>query len=208
MHVHTSHSYDGRCSLRLLSKLLKKKGLNGFAFTDHDNLEALKELRLLSLPKDFLIIPGIEVTSRHGHILGLGVREAVPPHLEAEETVELIREKGGIAVAAHPFWLNGRPGAVFHARFDAVEVFNSRSYFLSNPLARRYAERKGLPMTGGSDGHTEEEVGLAYTEVGEVKGVEGVLEEIERGRTLVGGRNFPFLKYLAGAVKKVVGGSG
>lgn len=187
---------------------MRRRGLNGFAFTDHDNLDALGELRLLPLPKDFLIIPGIEVTSRHGHILGLGVREVVPPRLGAEETVELIREQGGIAVAAHPFWLNGRPGAVFHARFDAVEVFNSRSYFLSNPLARRYAERKGLPMTGGSDGHTEEEVGLAHTEVGEVKGVEGVLEEIRKGRTTVGGRNVPFFNYFARALKKAVWGSG
>lgn len=184
--------------------MLRRKGLNGFAFTDHDTVGALRELRLLSPPPGFLVIPGMEVTSRHGHILALGVREAVPPHLSAQETVELIREQGGIAVAAHPFWLNGRPGSVFHARFDAVEAFNSRSYFLSNPLARRYAERKGLPMTAGSDGHTEEEVGLAYTQTGEVKGVEGVLEEIRKGRTAVGGRNIPFSSYLAKVLKKAV----
>ncbi len=167
-------------------------------------MRALRELRLLPLPPGFLVIPGIEVTSRHGHILGLGVREAVPPRLSAQETVELIREQGGVAVAAHPFWLNGRPGSVFHARFDAVEAFNSRSYFLSNPLALRYARKKRLPVTGGSDGHTEEEVGLAYTEV-EGKGAEGVLEEIRKGRTSVEGRNVPFCGYLAKALKKAVG---
>jgi predicted metal-dependent phosphoesterase TrpH len=146
----------------------------------------------------------MEVTSRHGHILGLGVREPVPAGLGAEETVELIREQGGIAVAAHPFWLSGKPGLVHHARFDALEAFNSRTYFLSNPLALRYARKKGLPVTAGSDGHAEEEVGLAYTEV-EAEGVEGVLEAIRRGETSIGGENLPFLYYLGKILKKAVG---
>lgn len=150
------------------------------------------------------MIPGIEVTSRHGHILGLGVREPVPAGLGAEETVELIREQGGVAVAAHPFWLSGKPGLVHHARFDAIEAFNSRSYFLSNPLALRYARRKGLPITAGSDGHEEREVGLAYTEV-EAERVEGVLEAIRKGETSIGGENLPLLSYLAKILKKGLG---
>jgi len=202
--VHTSHSYDGRCSLRMLCRILRKKGLDGLAFTDHDSLGALRELPFLPRFRDFLVIPGIEVTSKHGHILGLGVRKPVPAGLSAEETVELIREQGGVAVAAHPFWLSGRPGVVHHARFDAIEAFNSRSYFLSNPLALRYARKKGLPITAGSDGHAEEEVGLAYTEV-EAGKVEGVLEAIRKGETSIGGKNLPFLRYLGKILKKAVG---
>lgn len=183
-------------------KLIKSAGLDGFAITDHDSIEGVKEMEGLSTTGDFIIIPGIEVTTKHGHVLGLGVRELIPKGLPADETVELIKERGGIAVAAHPFWLTGKPGLVHKAKFDAIESFNSRAYFLANRLAYEYAKRNRIPVTAGSDGHAPDEIGLAWTSVNCGRNAEEVLEEIRSGRTKTSGRNFPFLSYAKRGIKK------
>jgi predicted metal-dependent phosphoesterase TrpH len=81
-----------------------RKGLGGIIITDHDSAkgrlvgkEAAKDCR------DFKVIPGAEITSRIGHLLTTDVDENIQKGLGVEETVELIHDLGGIAVASHPF---------------------------------------------------------------------------------------------------------
>lgn len=114
--------------------------------------------------EDFLIIPGIEISSKDGHILGLNIEKRIPSNLSASETVNKIRNEGGVAVSAHPFGLGWKPFSVLKADFDAVEVFNPRRY-LGNKLARKYVSEHNLPVTAGSDAHFCEEIGLAGVEV-------------------------------------------
>ena len=82
---------------------------------DHDTtkggLAALEESKDF---KDILVIPAAEVTSSKGHIVALGIREDVGRGMSPEETVEAIRDLGGIAVAAHPF-VKYRDGLCDHA---------------------------------------------------------------------------------------------
>lgn len=55
-----------------------------------------------------VILPGFELTQntltnlRSAHILGIGVSEFIPADGEVESRCRAIREKGGLAVAAHP----------------------------------------------------------------------------------------------------------
>jgi len=151
-----------------------------------------------------LVIPGVEVTSADGHIVGLGVSGLIPRGLSARETVERIRKQGGIAIAAHPFALGRRPGLVRKAKFDAIEVLNSRAFLLSNPLARRFAERNKIPMVAGSDAHHRDEIGLAYTTVDCEPKVESVLEHIKTGRSSASGRAVPFPNLLWRFLLKLV----
>jgi hypothetical protein len=51
---------------------------------------------------DFLIIPGIEVSSPEGHIVALNVPEPVSGRLSSHEIVDRIHVAGGIAGACHP----------------------------------------------------------------------------------------------------------
>jgi hypothetical protein len=189
--VHTSHSYDGHCSVDEVVAAAKARGLNGVAITDHNSIAGHQEAKKLS-EGGFLVIPGIEVSSADGHIVGLGISELIPRGLPAKETVERIREQGGIAIAAHPFALGRRPGLVYRAKFDAIEVLNSRAFLLSNPLARRFANRNKMPMVGGSDAHRRDEIGLAYTNVDCEPKIESVLEQIKKGKSSVSGRAIPF----------------
>jgi hypothetical protein len=140
----------------------------------------------------------MEVTSEAGHVLAIGVDDRVPPGLDFSETLDRIREQGGVAVVPHPFQ-KARHGVASEitrdelAQADAIEVYNSRLLTgRSNRQARRFAERRGLPMTAGSDAHIAEMVGQARTFVDGERTREGILEGIREGRTRVDGRRTPF----------------
>jgi predicted metal-dependent phosphoesterase TrpH len=164
----------------------KKHGLDAVAITDHDRIDgALK----IAKEKDFLIIPGIEVSSLNGHIIGLNVREVIPTKLTADETVERIHEVGGLAVACHPItFFKASLGGHTSSKFDAVEVINASAvpFLYSVKRGRRLAFQLGKAQIAGSDAHYGPEIGCAYTIV------EAELELEEVIKALTGGFCKPF----------------
>jgi len=116
---------------------------------------------------DFLIIPGVEVTTAEGHLLCVG---ATLPYLKgtpAREVCDRIHAAGGLAIPPHPYDLF-RAGIRFSALemlpIDAIEVFNAATTLRRyNRYAFKYAQERGLPMTAGSDAHHAAAVGTAYT---------------------------------------------
>lgn len=179
----------------------KEQGLSGIAITDHDTVGGLERAFEIA-GDDFLIIPGVEVSSEDGHILGLGIEESVPAGLSASETVRGIRERGGIAIAAHPFSLSLKPFSALRADFDAIEIFNPRRY-LGNRLAKNYALKKDIPVTAGSDAHFCEEVGMAGVKMDCKLKVDSVLKKIKLGKASVFGQFLPLSDYLRRALFKV-----
>jgi len=180
MHVHTVGSPDAHTRTEDLSGIIKTKGLDGVAVTEHDNFNALK------FP-DVLIIPGIEVSSRDGHVIGLGVRENIPASLSADETIQLIHEQGGIAIIPHPYdpVCECVKIAQLKSRPDAVETMNADalSFHISNWLARRDADKFRLPQVGGSDSHIPQTIGDAYTIIDSAsRDLTDVLDAIRAGK--------------------------
>lgn len=202
LHVHTIHSGDSPCEVERVIETAKKSELDGIAITDHDSVAGLEEALKITESEDFLIIPGIEVSSADGHILGLGVDEAIPPNLSAGETVEKIRKNGGIAISAHPLSLSLKPFSVLNSEFDAVEVFNPRR-ILGNRLARKYAEENNLPMSAGSDAHFCEEIGSAGVKVNCAPQIDDILKNIKQGEASVFGRLLPPSGYLRRALLRI-----
>lgn len=203
LHVHTVHSYDGRCTVEQVTEAARAAGLNGIAVTDHDSISGHPDAKKNS-NKDFLVIPGMEISSADGHIVALGISELVPKGLPAAETVELIRKQGGVAIAAHPFAPLRRPNLVYKAKFDAIEGFNARALFLSNPLAQKFAKKNNLTMVAGSDAHRCTEIGLARTHVDCELKLEAILEKIRRGGTSISGRTLPISTFLWRALQKAL----
>ncbi|KXA94605.1 hypothetical protein AKJ39_04665 [candidate division MSBL1 archaeon SCGC-AAA259J03] len=195
LHVHTLYSGDSDCEISDAIESAKRKGLDGIAITDHDSVAGLEEAMVIASEEDFLVIPGIEISSGDGHILGLGVSEQIPAGLSAAKTVEKIREKGGIAISAHPFSLDLKPFSALRAEFDAVEVFNPKRY-IGNRLAENYAQEYNLSKVGGSDAHFCDEVGLAGIRLDAKPEVDEILKRIKEGRTTVFGRYLPLSNYL------------
>ncbi|RLG91800.1 MAG: metal-dependent phosphoesterase [Candidatus Hecatellales archaeon] len=186
LHVHTVYSRDSRITIDKAIKVAKKVGLDGFAITDHDTTEAHKKI-----PKNsgLIIIPGIEITTREGHLIGLGVSEPIKPGLSALETAEKIREAGGIVIVPHPMNpLKNSLGidAIREINPDGVETFNaSTPNILHVKKIEDLIEEMGYTKTGGSDAHIPSSIGKAYT-IMDVRGEnpEEVFRSIKRGKTI------------------------
>ena len=182
LHVHTTYSNDSVITPRDLVFYAKKRGLTAVAVTDHNKVEgALK----IAKETDFLIIPGTEVSSRDGHIVGLNVKEIIPRGLSADETVGRIHAVGGIAVACHPFVLfKGSLGKRVTANFDAIEVINARAFPFnrSTKKAQEAATRLGLSRVAGTDAHYGPQIGYAYTLIDAEPNVEAMIKAITERR--------------------------
>ena len=79
LHTHSFFSGDGISSPEDLIAAARAKGLHGLAITDHNTCDAVNYLlekglmRLDGLPvDDFLVLPGVEVTTADGHLLCIG----------------------------------------------------------------------------------------------------------------------------------------
>ncbi|QIB73629.1 PHP domain-containing protein [Halogeometricum borinquense] len=214
LHAHSSLSYDARDPIELLLEQAEAVGLDALAVTDHDEIDA--SLQAADIAEDYGLvgIPGMEVTSAAGHILALGINELIPAGLSYDETLDRIREQGGIAVIPHPFQ-SSRHGVAPHitrtqlAAADAIEVYNSRLFTgRSNRKADRFATARELPKTAGSDAHISEMVGQAVTEVAtDDRSETGILDAITDGQTSVVGSKTPWrisFKQFGGGVTRRV----
>jgi len=192
LHTHSFFSGDGVSSPEALIETARKKGLNGFAMTDHNTCEAVEYMlerglmREDGLPVDgFLVIPGVEVTTAEGHLLCIG---ATLPNLKGTPAVEvckLIHQAGGIAIPPHPYDLfraGIRESVLETLEIDALEVFNAATTLKRyNGRAYEYAKRRGLPMTAGSDAHHEAAIGTAYTIVNtDELSVRSIVEQLKK----------------------------
>jgi predicted metal-dependent phosphoesterase TrpH len=191
LHVHTTYSYDALITLKELVFYAKKRGLDGVAVTDHDRIDgALK----IAKETDFLVVPGIEISSLNGHIIGLNVDELVPAELSVDETLDRIHEAGGVAVACHPvtFFKESLKGHI-SSRFDAVEVINASAFPFNYSVRRsgEIASRLGIARVGGSDAHYGPEIGYAYTLVNAESDVDGVVNAVRKGLCSPHGRAIP-----------------
>jgi predicted metal-dependent phosphoesterase TrpH len=192
MHVHTNYS-DGTDSAEELIRHAEKIGLHGLGITDHDTFGGLH--KALEVETDLIIVPGIEISTSKGHIIAYGVTDGeFEMGLSPKETVDIIHRNGGIAVAAHPFdYIRyGIKEEIFNLNIDAVEVINGCITFNRfNNMAFEAARKLDLPMIAGSDGHTTEEIGNAWTDfLVEPETWQDVISMILKKETIpVGGRH-------------------
>jgi predicted metal-dependent phosphoesterase TrpH len=214
LHAHSAASYDGRDSIELLLEQAAAVGLDAIAITDHDEFDASAEAASMAPEYGLIGICGMEVTSAAGHILALGIDEAIPAGRSFHETIDAIHERGGLAVIPHPFQ-ESRSGVLANVSkddltaADAIEVYNSRLLTgRSNRQASRFAIRRGMPTTAGSDSHISEMVGQAVTKVDAAARTEAaILDAIRAGKTTVEGKRTPWyisFRQAAGGAKRRV----
>jgi len=198
LHVHTNYSKDGESSVEDIIRAAEAAGLDAIAITDHDSVDGAK--RALLYETSVLVIPGIEVTTKQGHLLVLGVTEIIPAGLDVLDTIALARQMGAVLILPHPYhvWRHGvaRRKKAGMTAVDAVESFNSRYIVGSaNKKAARMALKLGKPCVGGSDAHNARFVGFGRTYVDAEKNVPAILEAIRAGNVTCGGKQTPLRTY-------------
>lgn len=165
LHVHSTIS---PCSeLRLEEILAHSRGrdLDGVCITDHQRMEAAQHVTEGIQSDGLCVIVGLEYTTPDGDFLVFGPFAGISRGFTAPELLTLVHERGGVAVAAHPF----RPGmgvqeyVVRDGLCRVVETWNGRNSEAENDRARRWVESYSVTQTGGSDAHSLAELGQVVT---------------------------------------------
>jgi predicted metal-dependent phosphoesterase TrpH len=207
LHIHSQYSEDATGSPKDIIKILQKKGLQGMAITDHNTVEG--GLRALKVkPKEFIVIPGVEISTKDGHMLALNVTENIKKHLTAEETVEKIIDTGGLPVVPHLFrnmsGIKKEELKNIQTKISAIEVFNSCSLPQTNLKTSKIAKEYDLGGTGGSDAHDLIYAGYAYTTVDTADmNIDSILSEINKKKTWGEGNMMP-LEYRQDRMMKSI----
>ena len=195
LHIHSKYSGDGKGDPKEIIKVLQKRGLQGMAITDHNTIKgSLKALEVA--PKDFIVIPGVEISTIDGHIAALGVKKNIERELSIEETVEKIIDLGGIPLVVHLFrnmsGIKKNNLKKIHTKLTTIEVFNSCSVPKTNLKIAKVAKEFNLGGTGGSDSHEPEFVGYGYTLVDTTDySKDSVLSQINKKKTWGEGEILP-----------------
>jgi len=192
LHSHTIYSLDCLTRLDDLHGIVQRKGIDKLAITDHNTAQAALEMaRRFPL----WVIPGEEIMTTKGEILGWYIREEIPAGLSPEETIRVLRDQGAVIGVSHPFD-RYRKGAwkredllEIIALVDSIEVFNSRCiHNQDNAEALAFAEEYNVIGTSGSDAHSRVEYGrgvmLLEPFANNAEGLKNALASAERQEVL------------------------
>jgi predicted metal-dependent phosphoesterase TrpH len=147
--------------------------LDVIAITDHDETSASVEARDYAARRGYRVqvVPGVEVTTRDGHLLALFIEERPTAFKPLQKTADWVLQRGGLCLAPHPFtrWTHSLSSrsmlhAHQHGLLAGVEVLNaSPAGRASRARAVRFVDQHGLAAVGGSDAHMLAVVGIAQT---------------------------------------------
>jgi predicted metal-dependent phosphoesterase TrpH len=168
LHCHTYRSDDSATTYKALVGACQRRRIDVIAITDHNRIEGALEFHDTAAMR---CIVGEEIRTTEGEIIGLFLRQFIPPRLSPEETIHEIKRQGGVVYVPHPFDRVRRSVIKTEALervaplVDAIEVLNARLHSASqNAEALRFAQERGLLQGAGSDAHTAFEVGRAGVE--------------------------------------------
>ena len=185
LHVHTRFSNDSLTILQDVIHWAQRRSMGALAITDHNTIEGAL---LLSEMSPIPIIVGEEILTRDGEVSGLFLQEAIPPHLDTQQTIDLIHEQGGLAYVPHPLDRVRSSVLAFDTLIeivdsvDFIEVLNARvSFPLDNRLAEALAEAHHLLRSAGSDAHQGVEIGHAYVEMPPFNDATSFLASLSQG---------------------------
>lgn len=175
IHVHTNYSHDSNAAPADVLELARAQGVHVVTITDHDEIDgALETQALARSPGDVRVIAGEEITSADGHIIGLFLRERIPPGLPGVETAQRIKAQGGLVLAPHPYTVLCDGSLGEHAMtallpwLDGVEVCNAQDPLSwENAWADRFAATHHVTPYCGADAHLRGYLAGCYQWIGD-----------------------------------------
>ena len=197
LHIHTSPL--SACSYidpHALVHEARRRQLDGICLTEHQVLWEPAEVDGLAREGGIKIFRGNEFTTNQGDFLVFGFYEDIKELMIIQELREKVQQTGGFMIAAHPFrgfktfgfgqlqmTVEQACKRKFFEYVDAVEIGNGKLAADENDMARKVAEKLGLPGTGGSDAHRVGEIATWVTVF--EKDIENeiqLVEELHAGR--------------------------
>ena len=177
LHVHTN--VYSSCSIIDPAEAIreaKKIGLEGLCFTEHNKRWDKEALQKLSQKENFPLFCGVEVETREGHLLVLGVNKDFEGITSLDELLDLVKKENGVIIIAHPFrgfllfgfadlnlQVERASQRQIFRQVEAIEILSGKATKKENDLAKEVSKRLKLKGVGGSDAHAPGEVGRCVT---------------------------------------------
>lgn len=183
LHLHTAFSGDSSISPRLLvDQLHAHPSINVVAITDHNTLEGYFQVQKLARPYDDLtILPGVEISTKKGDLIILGVEEMPNIPIDLYSAVDFAKASEGIIIIPHPYRSMGIEDLSMNIEADAIEVLNPTATKKENVMANNLARMRNLPGVAGTDAHSAMELWTVYTEIKAQPSIDDVLRAIQKG---------------------------
>lgn len=188
LHIHTTRgSADSSLSPEDLILEAERLGLRGLCITEHSGPWDRHEFERFASRHNVVLVRAMEADTNLGHMLAFGIDRYQSGFNRAEELCQAANSVGGFVVSAHPFrgvlgqHMRERPylyrdpswelpkepdQALGHPVFKlahAVEVANGGTSDDENRFALRVAGLLKIPITGGSDAHSNHGLGKFVT---------------------------------------------
>lgn len=185
LHIHTKYSFDSKSSIEeIIEKAIERK-LDAVAITDHNSYEGCLQIKQIELPKNLIIIPGIELRTKEGDILLLNTMHRFEKGLSLFKVLEVAQKFRIITIAPHPFAIT-QPGIKDFIKLEeinAVEVINGGDFFgRANYKALKAAQGYKKIGIACSDAHSADDVGNVYTLVEAERSIDSILSSIIGGK--------------------------
>lgn len=213
LQIHSSHG-DGLDDLEtILEHVETNTDLDVIALTEHDDVRPGHALRELAVRRGARVevIPGVEITTRSGHLLGLFVEAEVPMLRPLAETVALLRARGALCIVPHPlsylaFSIGERALRRLLAAGETVDAIETLNPSIAGRVraARVAALNRDLlhaAETGSSDAHRAELVGTAWT-LFEGRTAADLRTAVLARATRAEGRPWTAAEHLSGAARQ------
>lgn len=178
LHVHTRRFSP--CAEALdpqhLPLIMARRGLHGIVITEHDQLWPEEDIESLNKTlKGTRIYRGVEVSSRNGHfvVIGLDALDNIKPGIAIGALIERIQAQDAAIIWAHPHMHYGQTPEPLDAAkmprgIHAVEIVSSVTWGQRSLEAQVCAGQMRCAAVGGSDAHSLGQVGRAFTLFGEL----------------------------------------
>jgi predicted metal-dependent phosphoesterase TrpH len=201
LHTHSIASPDGGITAKQYHRVIESGVLDCVAITDHNSVDfALQMQRALGER----VIVGEEIMTSEGEIIGLFLQQTIPAGLSPEETMNLIKQQGGLVYIPHPFETirKGLHPAILEelqGLMDIIEICNGRAFAQNrSEQAVVWARLNGVIGVASSDAHGLKGLGRTYTQTNGMPNRENLLEQLKAGTPITsrpGLRSLLYPKY-------------
>jgi predicted metal-dependent phosphoesterase TrpH len=166
LHCHTRASFDSLSRPEDIVRICREKGIDRIAITDHNTMSGIAAVQALAPD---LVIPGEEIKTEEGEVIGWFMTDEIPRGLPLQETIVRLKAQGAVIGVPHPLDSLRMGSALGRESLmkvidevDALEVLNARCLRIAdNEGAMAIAKEHNKLMTAGSDAHAPQEIGTA-----------------------------------------------
>ncbi|MEK4424506.1 PHP domain-containing protein [Solibacillus sp. FSL K6-1523] len=187
VHTHTAYSHDSLLNKWLYLFMLKRRGIDVVAITDHNEIAGALRYRKFLEKYNIAVVIGEEIFTEKGEVIGLFLQEKIEPGLPVRETMLQIRRQGGLVYIPHPYdeqrYQTVLPEIEISKNIDLIDLIeihngrNSESYFSEKQflIAKKYPKLQRLV---GSDAHTFFELGRNYNLIPNFRNAEQFMRSV------------------------------